>query len=89
MVISILTATISTRLMLSACLLFGAVNCRISTANEIEDAAEEFLFQPGIEWKDYSVSVNAPRGTGDRSRDVWQIILRMISYISRRSSRSG
>jgi hypothetical protein len=47
--------------------------------NEIEDAAKEFLFEPGFEWKEYSVSVNSPDGTGDRSRDVWQIILRVIS----------
>ena len=47
--------------------------------NEIKDSSQEFHLHPGIEWKEYNVVVRSPDGTGDRSRDVWQIILRVVS----------
>ncbi|MDP7014939.1 MAG: GDSL-type esterase/lipase family protein [Pirellulaceae bacterium] len=47
--------------------------------NEIEGASREFVFKPGLNWREYSVSANSPDGTGDKSRDAWQIIVRMIS----------
>ncbi len=47
--------------------------------SEIKDAAREFVFELQPEWKEYTVKVDSPPGTGDRSRDVWQIIVRIIA----------
>ena len=45
--------------------------------NEIGNAAKEFDFKLDSEWKDYSVRVDSPPGAGNKSRDTWQIILRI------------
>tara|TARA_B100000676_G_C17293493_1_gene443585 strand:- start:100 stop:393 length:294 start_codon:yes stop_codon:yes gene_type:complete len=47
--------------------------------SEIKDAAREFVLELQPEWKEYTVKVDSPPGTGDRSRDVWQIIVRIIA----------
>ena len=45
--------------------------------NEIDGAAREFRFHPADQWQDHELEVIAPEATGVRSRDVWQIIIRV------------
>ena len=47
--------------------------------SEIEGAAQEFVFNLESEWREYSVRVESPGGTGEPSQDTWQIILRLVS----------
>ena len=47
--------------------------------SEIEGAAQEFVFNLESEWREYSVRVESPAGTGEPSQDPWQIILRLVS----------